>query len=126
MKALTTVTAIAALIAGISFANAQNATTPNDKTSPPPSSINAGTQAGTNTSKSGMQSSGSAAMKSGKASGKMAWKGNGKFCITQTAGGLSADCKFASMQACETAAKPKNLNCYAKGSATTGMKSNEK
>lgn len=125
MKTLTTMTAIAALIAGISFAHAQNAATPNAK-SPPPSGINAGTETGTSDSKSGSQSSGSAAMKTGTASGKMAWKGNGKFCITQTAGGLEADCKFASMQACETAAKPKNLNCYAKGSATTGMKSDAK
>lgn len=125
MKTLTTMTAIAALVAGISFANAQNAATPNAKT-PPPSSINAGGQTGTNDSKSGSQSSGSAAMKTGNASGKMAWKGSGKFCITQTAGGLEADCKFASMQACEAEAKPKNVDCYAKGSATTGMKTNAK
>ena len=118
MKTLTTMTAVAALIAGLSFANAQNAATPNDKT-PPPSSINHGT-VGT---KSGSESS--AAAQASMKSDKMTWKGNGKFCISQTAGSLTADCKFASMAACETAAKPKNLNCYAKGSATTGMKSKE-
>lgn len=55
MKTFTTMTAVAALIAGMSFANAQSSAT-----NPPPSSINAGTQTGTGDSKSGAETKGTA------------------------------------------------------------------
>jgi hypothetical protein len=61
MKKLTTMTAIVTLIAGVSFAHAQNATTPGNKT-PPPSSINAASP-GTQDGKSGTESTAAAKMK---------------------------------------------------------------
>ncbi|MBI1204827.1 MAG: hypothetical protein GC182_20180 [Rhodopseudomonas sp.] len=58
MKTLTTMTAAAALIAGLSLANAQTA----PSTTPAPSSLNAGTQSGTANTKSGNETKGAAAM----------------------------------------------------------------
>ncbi len=122
MKTFTTMTAVAALIAGLSFAHAQNAPK-TDTQNPPPSSINAGSQEGTTGQKSGSQTGGTAAQSSSAAaSDKMTWKGAGKFCISQSAGSLEMDCKFASIEACQSEAKPRNLNCLPNGNAgTTGM-----
>ena len=61
MKVLTTMTAVAALIAGMSIANAQSA-----QTNPPPSSLNAGTQTNTAGSKSGAESKATAIQSSGR------------------------------------------------------------
>ena len=127
MKTLTTMTAIAALIAGISFANAQNSGNAPSNSATPPSSINS-KATDTNSSKSGSESSGAAMKSDNKASGKMTWKGTGKFCITQSAGSLEMDCKFASIEACQTEAKPRNLACQpnANTGGTTGQNSSAK
>ena len=126
MKTLTTMTAVAALVAGISFAHAQNTPKPGTQNTPP-SSINAGSQEGTAGQKSGSQMGGTTAQ-SGSATAsdkKMTWKGNGQFCISQAAGSLEMDCKFASLAACQKEAKPLNRDCQPKGNAsTTGMKQN--
>ena len=120
MKTFTTLTAVAALIAGMSFANAQTSTT-----NPPPSSINAGTQTGTGTSQSGSESKGTA-MKSGgqQASGKMNVTGKSKFCITVAPGSNGLNCKFATLAACQTEAKTDNKQCQENPNmaGTTGMK----
>jgi hypothetical protein len=95
MKTLTTLTAVAALIAGLSIANAQ-----------------------TMAPKSGAMgsSSGSSSM------GRQAATGSGKFCIETSAGG-SLNCKYASMDACQKDAKAQNLNCSPNPkSSTTGAK----
>jgi hypothetical protein len=115
MKTLTTLTAVAALIAGISIASAQNA----GGSSSSPSSINKGMNTGTpNAGQSGSESS-TTAMKSGGTMEKQAM-GNGKFCIETTPGG-SVQCKYASLATCEKDAKPQGLRCSPK-SATTGSK----
>lgn len=120
MKTFTTLTAVAALIAGMSFANAQSSTT-----NPPPSSINAGTQTGTGTSQSGSESKGTA-MKSGgqQVLGKMNVTGKSKFCITVAPGSNGLNCKFATLAACQTEAKPGNKQCQENPNmaGTTGMK----
>lgn len=127
MKTLTTMTAIAALIAGISFANAQNSGNTPSNSATPPSSINS-KATDTSSSKSGAQNSGAAMKGDSAASGKMTWKGAGKFCITQSAGSLEMDCKFASIEACQTEAKPRNLACQpnAGTASTTGQNSTAK
>jgi|GEM_PF-476646 len=122
MKTLTTMTAVAALIAGISFASAQNTATPKNPT-PPPSSINAGAQTGTGDSKSGSQMKPSAAAKMGNKQATVT--GSAKFCITESSSAGSYNCKFASMAACQTEAKPaSNKECAPNPNlkATTGMK----
>ena len=62
MKTFTTMTAAAMLIAGMSFANAQNAGGKTDTGTPSPSSLNASTIKGDNT-QSGSETKGAAAMK---------------------------------------------------------------
>jgi hypothetical protein len=121
MKSLTTFTAIAALIAGVSIASAQNAATPSNKV-PPPSSINAGKATGSGTAKSGSESTGAA--HSSMSSGKMNVTGKSKFCISTAPGSNGLECKFASMAACEKAAKVQNRQCQKnpKMAGTTGMK----
>lgn len=118
MKTLTALTAVAALIAGISIASAQNAGGPsNSNTSP--SNINKGMNTGTpNVGTSGSETSGTA-MKSGGSMDKQAM-GNGKFCIETSKGG-SLQCKYASLAACKKDAQPQGLQCSPK-SATTGSK----
>ena len=95
MKTLTTLTAVAALVAGLSIANAQ-----------------------TTTPKSGAMGSSS----SSSSMGRQAATGSGKFCIETSAGG-SLNCKYASLSACQKDAKAQNLNCSPNpNSATTGAK----
>jgi hypothetical protein len=120
-KTLTTMTAIAALVAGISVASAQNAATPNNTTNPPPGSINAGDRTGT----SGSETTGAATNSSGK-SAKMV-TGKSKFCITAAAGSNNLDCKFARIAACEKEAKLEHKTCQPNPNlnATTGMKSKQ-
>jgi len=96
MKTLTTLTAVAALIAGLTVASAQ-----------------------TTTPKSGAMgpSSGSSSMGMKKQA-----TGKGKFCIETSAGG-SLNCKYASLAACEKAGKAKNLQCQPNPNlGTTGSK----
>lgn len=96
MKTLTTLTAIAALVAGMSIANAQQTTTP----------------------KSGAMGSSS----SSSSMGRQAATGSGKFCIETSAGG-SLNCKYANLAACQKDAKAQNLNCAPNpNSGTTGAK----
>ena len=95
MKTLTTLTAVAALIAGLSIASAQTTTPKSGAMAPPSSSSSMGQQAAT---------------------------GSGKFCIETSAGG-SLNCKYASLSACEKDAKAQNLNCSPNPkSGTTGAK----
>lgn len=95
MKTLTTLTAVAALIAGLSIASAQTTTPKSGAMAPPSSSSSMGQQATT---------------------------GSGKFCIETSAGG-SLNCKYASLAACEKDAKTQNLNCSPNPkSSTTGAK----
>ena len=95
MKTLTTLTAVAALIAGLSIASAQTTTPKSGAMAPPSSSSSMGQQAAT---------------------------GSGKFCIETSAGG-SLNCKYASLAACEKDAKTQNLNCSPNPkSSTTGAK----
>lgn len=86
MKRLTALTAVAALIAGISFASAQSSM---DKSS------TMGGSSATHVT------------------------GSGKFCITGAGGALN--CKFASLSACQKAAKGSE-NCEPRPSSTTGSK----
>lgn len=96
MKTLTTLTAVAALVAGLSFASAQT-TTPKS-----------GAMGGSPSSSSSM--------------GQQQATGSGKFCIETSAGG-SLNCKYASLSACEKDAKAQNLNCSPNPkSGTTGAR----
>ena len=95
MKTLTTLTAVAALVAGLSVASAQ-----------------------TTTPKSGAMGSSS----SSSSMGRQAATGSGKFCIETSAGG-SLNCKYANLAACQKDAKAQNLNCAPNpNSGTTGAK----
>ena len=64
MKTFTTLTAVAALVAGMSVANAQNSGN-TMKQDPAPNSINSGVQTGTGTAKSGTETNGAVKMKAG-------------------------------------------------------------
>lgn len=90
MKTLTTLTAVAALIAGISIASAQTSTAP----------------------KSG------GAMGPSAGGGPAKAEGTGKFCSTGSAG--AKDCTFATLQACQAAAKSGESCAPNPKSATTG------
>ena len=106
MKTLTTLTAIAALVAGISIASAQNQAGPAPQDASP-SNLNKGAS---ETGQSGAQTKATAS-KTANTKGKNAM-GSGKFCMTAAPGGTnSLDCKYASMQACQTAAKPLERSC---------------
>ncbi len=92
MKTLTTLTAIAALIAGISIASAQTSTAP----------------------KSG-GAMGSSSTTGGPPPQAM---GTGKFCSTGSAG--AKNCTFATLQACQAAAKSGETCAANPKDATTG------
>ena len=118
MKTLTTLTAVAALIAGMSIASAQNAggAAPAGAS---PSNINKGSSDTTST-QSGAQSGGSAMQSGGANKGRVA--GTDKFCIETSKGG-GLDCKFASMALCEKEAQPRNVSCSPNPTmGTTGSK----
>ena len=121
MKTITTLTAIAALIAGISLASAQNqgGAAPQGAS---PSNINKGADDSTKSgAQSGSESSGTA-MKSGGAINPGRQVGNGQFCVEISKGG-GIDCKYASMTACEKDAQPQGLQCSANlKQGTTGAK----
>lgn len=102
MKTLTTLTAIAALAAGISIASAQTTTKPMSTTAPHASST---------MSKSTM----------GR---KVAVTGRSKYCMSGAGGSNSLNCKYASLAACTKAAKPMHRTCKPNPNlgGTTGMK----
>jgi len=95
MKTLTTLTVVAALLAGLSIAGAQ-------------------------TSSGSMQKD---PMGAGSTTlGKQATIGKGKYCIETTPGG-ALNCKYASLAACQKDAKAGNANCSPNpNSSTTGSK----
>lgn len=112
-------TAVAVLLAGISVASAQNATTPTKKV-PPPSSINAG---GTITGNSGSESNRAAhGSMAPKKMQKTAYVVHGKsrFC-TKAKTGKELNCKYATMAACKKIAVPGTKLCMQNPKmATTG------
>jgi hypothetical protein len=115
MKTLTTLTAIAALVAGISIASAQNQGGQKGSDASP-SNINKG--ADTN----GAAKSGSTAMQPGGSKSRVA-TGTGKFCVQISKSSGSLNCKFASMDACEKEAQAQGLQCQPNpNSGTTGAK----
>lgn len=87
MKTFTTLTAVAALIAGMSFASAQSTMSPSS---------------------------------SGSSSGATQAIGSGKFCIKGTSGALN--CQYASLSACQKAAKGSETCSTNPNSGTTGSK----
>jgi hypothetical protein len=116
MKTLTTLTAVAALVAGLSIAQAQNSTLPggNQKTAPEAAQQNNAVSSKTDPSLN----------KKGAKTAATAKKvtGNGKFCLEQSTGG-GLNCKFASMEACQKEATPNNAQCQPNPNAgTTGAK----
>ena len=104
MKTLTTLTAVAALIAGMSIASAQNPASQSPQSSP--SDMNKSNMG----KPSGSQTPDSAMTKSGATSDKQVATGTGKFCVEISAGG-AIECKYASLAACEKDAKPQNRQC---------------
>jgi hypothetical protein len=116
MKTPTTLAAVAALIAGISVASAQNAGG-NSSPTGSPSNINKGMNTGTPMSGQSGTESGGTAMRSG-GSAKMV--GNGQFCMEISKGG-SFQCNYASLSACEMDAQARGLQCQERA-ATTGSK----
>lgn len=119
MKTLTTLTAVAALVAGMSIAAAQNQAGPAPQGASP-SNINKGSDDSSRaTSQSGAQSKGT--MNRTANTKDQITTGNGKFCMTAPGGSNALECKFASMQACEKEAKPMNRVCHENPKmATTG------
>jgi opacity protein-like surface antigen len=116
MKKFTTFAAMAALLAGVSLASAQNAPTSGVK--PAPDSINRGALPD---KQSGNESMGTAQSdKSGMATSKVT--GKSKFCIEQGIGG-GLNCNFASMAACQKEAKGNDYQCLENPNlGTTGAK----
>jgi hypothetical protein len=111
MKTIATIGAAAALICGISLAQAQNAPTTN--VSPAPNSINKGSEP---THPSGAQD------RSASMSGPKRISGRAKFCKETSANG-PLNCVYASMSACEKQSKSDNLRCVANPNlATTGSR----
>lgn len=115
MKTFTTLTAVAALLAGISIASAQNPASQSPQASP--SDMNKSNMP----KASGSQSSDTTGQGSSSMN-KQTATGTGKFCVEISSGG-SLNCKFASMQDCEKEAQPQNLKCSPNpNSGTTGAK----
>jgi hypothetical protein len=120
MKAMITLTAVAALIAGISLASEQNmggSASPNAS----PSNINKGDDSSTKAgAQSGSESSGTA-----KQAGAMKNRvtGTGKFCIQVSKSGGGIECRFANLATCTKEAQPRGLQCSQNPNmGTTGAK----
>jgi hypothetical protein len=116
MKTLTTLTAVAALVGGLSIAQAQNSTLPggDQKTAPEAAQQNNAVSSKTDPSLNKKGAKTAATTK--KVTGK------GKFCLEQTTGG-GLNCKFASMEACQKEAAPNNGQCQPNPkTGTTGAK----
>jgi len=114
MKTLTTLTAIAALLAGITVASAQDRAPDNNRANATQYNSQAADPAN-NTRSSGVAPS---------AGSQQQAMGNSPFCITTSASNSSLNCKYASMAACEVDAKPQNYQCSAnpKKMGTTGSR----
>ena len=113
MKTLTALTAVAALLAGISIAGAQNTPTPNNPQ--PPSSINRGM---TSTQQSGSEMAPS--MQKGKIDRTA---DSGKFCLNSDAGS-QVNCSYATLAQCNAAKTGNTDTCTPNPkTATTGSKS---
>ena len=120
MKTLTTLTAVVALIAGMSIANAQNAGGSGPATSSP-SNINKSGDTNTGASQSGTESSKTAKTPAAMKKDKQV-TGNGKFCIEVSEGG-ALECKFADLAACVKEGKPNSRQCSPNPKmGTTGAK----
>lgn len=118
MKTITTLTAAAALVVGLSVAGAQNAPS-NPPQNSSPNQINKSNLPNKN---SGSESQGAAKSGSGAMNKQAQTMGNGKFCVETTPGG-AWNCKFASMAACEKEGKPNNRQCHPNPkSGTTGSR----
>jgi hypothetical protein len=102
-------TAVAALIAGMSIAAAQNAGGPAPADASP-SNINKGSSRSTNMGAQSGNEAGSTAMQSGNAHKSANATGTGKFCIEVSKGG-SVQCKYATASACEKDAQAQGLQC---------------
>ena len=107
MKALVTFTAAVAVLGSISIAGAQN-TAPSTKSSPSPSSINAGHKASV---PSGSEARSAVTNSPARVAGK------GKFCKPKSVNG-PLDCFYMSMKACEQH-NQSNLRCVANPRAGT-------
>jgi hypothetical protein len=119
MKTIATLTAIAALIAGMSIASAQNAGG-QATGGASPSNINKGEVDSTRQGSQSGSESGGTALKSGGVA-KHA-NGSGKFCIEISKGG-GTQCTYASLTACEKDARPQGLQCSSNPNfGTTGSK----
>ncbi len=116
MKTCTTLTAAAALLAGITIAGAQNMPS-NPPQNSSPNQINKGSAPGVN---SGTQSQRSA-QTPGKSGPSIA--GSAKFCLQSTPGSNTLDCKYQTMAACQQVAKTDYKNCVENPRAgTTGSR----
>ncbi|MFN3657681.1 MAG: DUF3551 domain-containing protein [Pseudolabrys sp.] len=116
MKTLTTLTAVAALVAGMSVAGAQNMPS-NPPENSSPNQINKGSLPDKN--------SGTQSQRGAKAPGRSgpSITGNGRFCLDATPGASTLDCKYQSMAACQEAAKPNFKNCVQNPrTSTTGSR----
>ena len=111
MKTLTTMTAVAALIAGISFASAQMNNTP-------PSGINPGAEPATASGSKATNPSGGAMIdKSAKLTG------TGKFCLGGGQANKPWNCSYATLAACTKVAQPEGSQCSPRPAVTTGSNS---
>jgi hypothetical protein len=101
MKTFTTLTAVAALVVGMSMASAQTPSGMQNQQSKAPSAATKSTA-------------------NNPAKKKTATKGNGKFCAVSAPGG-KMNCKYASIEACQQDPKLKGRQCAANpGAGTTG------
>ncbi len=107
MKKLITLAAVAALMAGMAIANAQNAGGPAGPNASP-GNINKGEVPDGNGGQSGAES-GATAMKPGMDTGRVI--GKAKFCIQTSKSGGGVECTFASLQSCTQEAQPRGLQC---------------
>ncbi len=123
MKTITTLTAVAALIAGMSIAAAQNAGGPAPADASP-SNINKGSSRSTDIGSQSGTEAGSAAMRRGAANKSTNATGNGKFCIEVSKGGGSVQCRARqTASACEKDAQAQGLQCSPNPKlGTTGAK----
>jgi len=122
MKTLTTLTAVAALIAGMSIAGAQNMPS-NPVENSSPNQINKGSLPDKN---SGTQSQRAA---HARAKSGPSVTGSARYCLQATPGSSTLDCRYRSMASCQQAAKPNFKNCVenprtarAKTRSTTGSR----
>jgi hypothetical protein len=110
MKTMTTLISVAALIAGMSIAVAQNQGG-SAEPGASPSNINKGSDDTTRaSSQSGNESKDTAMQRTG-ANKSVNATGSGKFCIEVSKGGGSVQCKYASVTACEKDAQVQGLQC---------------